>query len=443
MILYSITVNAWQPPYGRLRVIQEEANGREIAVTVIGADGQPINFTGKTVSVYLEKPDGTKIYNTCAVSGSTVTISLSAQMTAVYGISNLFELHIVDAESHTLKVTLPPLCIIPSNYDGAIESSNEFSALSEALANVANMQAQINKMEQNMHQTAFPNLLLNSDFAINQRGQTSYSNGRYTADRWYNSSAGTVIIAANTLPNGTAKNQITVSHVANSWNTFSQPFEDFDSRLAGKTAMLSFWLKAQNAGRMRCGVGASLRVFDVTQSWQRYTFAFSDIQKDTAAWTVNGLSFQSASNGISSNTLGSITIAEPQLIYGTYVGVYTPPNPAEEFQKCKRYFYSTASTTTGLRMFGYTQASNESTKIVYPTFDFPGGFREVPAVTLGSCTICGNGITAKLSSVTEIVPDDLAVSLEGLAEAAIGNSQAISGWFDVANPTTFDAEIYG
>ena len=201
MILYSITVNAWQPPYGRLRVIQEEANGREIAVTVTGADGQPINFTGKTVSVYLEKPDGTKIYNTCAVSGSTVTIPLSAQMTAVYGISNLFELHIVDAESHTLKVTLPPLCIIPSNYDGAIESSNEFSALSEALANVANMQAQINKMEQNMQHKALPNLLVNPEFGVNQRGKESYtaSSTQYTYDRWLAAHT-TVTREANTSP---------------------------------------------------------------------------------------------------------------------------------------------------------------------------------------------------------------------------------------------------
>ena len=43
------------------------------------------------------------------------------------------ELQIIDTDNHTLKVTLPPLRIIKSNYDGAIESTDEFSRLAEAL----------------------------------------------------------------------------------------------------------------------------------------------------------------------------------------------------------------------------------------------------------------------------------------------------------------------
>lgn len=136
MILTSIYVNAWQEPVGELRVIQEEADGREIEVTVFGADGQPIDFTGKTVSVYLEKPDGTMVYNACAVSGTTATITLTLQMMAVAGCSKLFELQIIDSDSHTLKVPLPPLHIVPSNYDGAIESTDEFTALTQALAQI-------------------------------------------------------------------------------------------------------------------------------------------------------------------------------------------------------------------------------------------------------------------------------------------------------------------
>lgn len=136
MIIKSIYVNAWQAPIGDIRVIQEEADGREIEVTVIGADNQPLDLTGKIVSVYMQKPDNTIIYNSCVVSGSTVTIELTGQMMAVSGHSKFFELQIVDTDSHTLKVSLPTLCIIPSNYDGAIESTDEFSQLTEALVNV-------------------------------------------------------------------------------------------------------------------------------------------------------------------------------------------------------------------------------------------------------------------------------------------------------------------
>ncbi len=54
-------------------------------------------------------------------------------MMAVSGLTKLCELQIVDTDNHTLKVTLPPLRIIKSNYDGAIESTDEFSRLAEAL----------------------------------------------------------------------------------------------------------------------------------------------------------------------------------------------------------------------------------------------------------------------------------------------------------------------
>ncbi|MGI5896092.1 MAG: hypothetical protein ACOX6U_03950 [Oscillospiraceae bacterium] len=458
MILYSITVNAWQPPYGRLRVIQEEANGREIAVTVTGADGQPIDFTGKAVSVYLEKPDGTKIYNTCAVSGSIVTIPLTAQMTAVYGVSNLFELQIVDAESHTLKVTLPPLYIVPSNHDNAIESSDEFSALSEALASMLNLQTQLTTLIESKAQpnglatlnaagrleqmptaaevgAALPNLLLNSDFGVNQRGKTSYSKGQYTADRWYNSSAGTVTIAASTLPNGTAKNMLVISQQA-SQNTVSQLMENLDSVL-GQELTATFWAKAQNAGQMRVGIANDVdTVLNVTTAWQRFTVRLKPTEANPT-WTVNGLFFQSA---VSSAALGTLYIAEPQLVYGTCAGAYAPPNPAEELLKCQRYYYVSSNN----RIYGYTNATNETSKTVYPTVALPAAMRTVPTVTMptNGVTIRAAGKDVHLVSIEGVYLSDRELSLNATADAAVGNRQAISGWFDVANRTTFDAEIY-
>ena len=63
-------------------------------------------------------------------------MTLTLQMMAVSGLTKLCELQIVDTDNHTLKVTLPPLRIIKSNYDGAIESTDEFSRLAEALNTV-------------------------------------------------------------------------------------------------------------------------------------------------------------------------------------------------------------------------------------------------------------------------------------------------------------------
>lgn len=231
-----------------------------------------------------------------------------------------------------------------------------------------------------------PNLLLNSDFGVNQRGQTSYSKGRYTADRWYNSSAGTVTIAASTLPNGTAKNQITAAHVANSANTLSQPMENLDSVL-GRELTACFWAKAAKAGQMRVGIANDVdTVLNVTTAWKKFTVHL----KPTAAnpsWTVNGLFFQSASSGAGSNALGSLTIAEPQLVYGAYAGDYAPPNPAEELAKCQRYYQRLYDASSNdVRFLAPAVVSGSGTWIAMASCMFPVVMREKPKMTyhLGS-----------------------------------------------------------
>lgn len=138
MIYKQITLNPWEPPLGEIRVIQEEADGRDLIINLIDDNGSPLDLTGKTVSVYIQKPDNTMIYNSCEVEGNQATVTLTLQMMAVSGLTKLCELQIIDTDNHTLKVTLPPLRIIKSNYDGAIESTDEFSRLAEALNEVNN-----------------------------------------------------------------------------------------------------------------------------------------------------------------------------------------------------------------------------------------------------------------------------------------------------------------
>ena len=133
MIYKQITLNPWEPPLGEIRVIQEEADGRDLIINLIDDNGSPLDLTGKTVSVYIQKPDNTMIYNSCEVEGNQATVTLTLQMMAVSGLTKLCELQIIDADNHTLKVTLPPLRIVKSSSVGAVESTDEFSRLAEAL----------------------------------------------------------------------------------------------------------------------------------------------------------------------------------------------------------------------------------------------------------------------------------------------------------------------
>ena len=133
MVYKEIEIDStWQQPLGEIRVIQEEADGRKLIIHLYD-NGTPLDLTGKTVSIYIQKPDNTMIYNSCEVEGNQATVTLTLQMMAVSGLTKLCELQIIDTDNHTLKVTLPPLRIVKSSSVGAVESTDEFSRLAEAL----------------------------------------------------------------------------------------------------------------------------------------------------------------------------------------------------------------------------------------------------------------------------------------------------------------------
>ncbi len=148
MVYKEIEIDStWQQPLGEIRVIQEEADGRKLIIHLYD-NGTPLDLTGKTVSIYIQKPDDTIIYHSCEASGNQVTVILTLQMMAAFGITKLCELQIIDAEKHVLKVTLPPLRIVMSSYDDAIESTDEFSRLTEALAAASSAPAVIEEAKE-------------------------------------------------------------------------------------------------------------------------------------------------------------------------------------------------------------------------------------------------------------------------------------------------------
>ena len=148
MVYKEIEIDStWQQPLGEIRVIQEEADGRKLIIHLY-YNGTPLDLTGKTVSIYIQKPDDTIIYHSCEASGNQVTVILTLQMMAAFGITKLCELQIIDAEKHVLKVTLPPLRIVMSSYDDAIESTDEFSRLTEALAAASSAPAVIEEAKE-------------------------------------------------------------------------------------------------------------------------------------------------------------------------------------------------------------------------------------------------------------------------------------------------------
>lgn len=134
-IITPITIDLINP-YPLLNFnLKQGDSGRGILVTVT-ANGANVEFTTETVNIYVKKPDGTIIYNACTVSGNQVRAIFTNQALAVAGNAQV-ELEII-SQDDTISTPIACIDILPTNIDSeAIESSNEFTALTEALNKVA------------------------------------------------------------------------------------------------------------------------------------------------------------------------------------------------------------------------------------------------------------------------------------------------------------------
>ena len=150
-----------------------------------------------------------------------------------------------------------------------------------------------------------PNLLINPDFKINQRGATSYTREEYTVDRWKIKS-GTV----NASSSG-----ITVT-----LNNRGQFIQLLEKTLSGTYT-------------------ATIKVTSITGDCALYVGEHSFQLNKAGTFTVTENGFIS---GISlyKDTAGTCTINVEyiKLEQGTVATPFIAPNPAEELIKCERFF---------------------------------------------------------------------------------------------------------
>lgn len=104
-------------------------------------DYQPLNLTGKTVMFMAEKPDKTNVLNDCEIidaENGIVKVELTRQVNAVPGHVNCL-LKIVGSDGYVLKTKTFIVEVSKTLSDKPIVSTNEFSALDEALGRVQNI----------------------------------------------------------------------------------------------------------------------------------------------------------------------------------------------------------------------------------------------------------------------------------------------------------------
>ena len=158
-----------------------------------------------------------------------------------------------------------------------------------------------------------PNLLINPDFKINQRGKSTYSStgAGATVDRWLGTNAKTVINSDNT---------VTVSSLSGT-GYFTQHEENISY---GKHTY-SIYVQA---------ITGTVKAFYKSKNSK-------DIELGTLKQGLN--TFTSVDDGFKSfflNIAGgsSVTLKYVKVEQGTVATAFIAPNMAEEITKCKRYF---------------------------------------------------------------------------------------------------------
>lgn len=91
--------------------------------------------SGARANLYIKKPDGTKIYNSCTISGNQITYKPTTQSFASLG-TNKCQLDIIESDGEAISFLI--YADVTENIidSSAVESTDEFTALVEALQDV-------------------------------------------------------------------------------------------------------------------------------------------------------------------------------------------------------------------------------------------------------------------------------------------------------------------
>lgn len=147
----NIALQAWRKDISYiLHAVQGESDSRTFNFILYDQTGTVISPTDKTVSFYVQKPDGTTVMLNTTASGNTISVTLTLQACAVAGIMPCW-LQLVDSNGDDLRIDSLLLDVQSCDFDGAVESSSEFTALQQALGDVAKFNSHLTNFD-NPHQ---------------------------------------------------------------------------------------------------------------------------------------------------------------------------------------------------------------------------------------------------------------------------------------------------
>ena len=328
------------------------------------------------------------------------------------------------------------------------------------------------------------NKLVNGNFDVWQRG-TSGSSG-HVADRWNNGLSGStaaITQQAFTLGQTDVPNEptyfhrvvVTSSAGAGNYAILVQSVEDVRT-LAGQTATLSFWAKADAAKNIAVelaqnfGSGGSpssavtaigVTTVALTTSWQKFTVTVTvpSISGKTLGTTANtskldinfwfdaGSDYNSRTNSLGQQS-GTFDIAQVQLEVGDTATPFEHRSYSQELALCQRYYMrwqpkvNGGSTSYPFIGWGYATSSTAANYGI----STPTTMRATPTVSFGGTVSCahgaGGGALSSVAAVYEPADNNFAIAVTLAAAVLVtGYGGTIYLVNSTANYFQADAEL--
>lgn len=134
---YSFSLDIHKTGSQMMLQTKEGDTGRRIRITLM-EDGKPYKIASDCYAVFrAEKPDGTVLYNDCSIENNEIYYTITQQTLASMGI---LECELTLYGSDNVQITSPHFGIIVDETvqtDGEIESTNEYTALTQAMSDYA------------------------------------------------------------------------------------------------------------------------------------------------------------------------------------------------------------------------------------------------------------------------------------------------------------------
>ena len=364
----------------------------------------------------------------------------------------VIRLYVEVSDASAVTITVDPSVVIATKMD-VLKVSNDLSKHMEDVGNPHHVTAaQVGAIN--------PNLLINPDFRINQRGSNEYNaNSGYTFDRWMtwcsNSNMGIKIsrFPVNNILGGFAA-CIDINTIAKPATfDYFQILEDDPvagySPIAGLTVTFSADIQTNaDWGSLEIGYTVNSityeKIVPINSSAQRLS-----ITVDIPAGASRVYCGVGNRREFTASDVGTfLNIWRCKLELGTVPTLFSPRPYAEELAMCQRYALK-LTAPDGYAQFGTGHLADPSYKYIYIFVPIPTSMRVSPSIyatNLSNLKIrCENGVTYDVDNVFVTHPNNvngIALTCHVTTTPAASQYYELGALNDSACAVLFDSETY-